>query len=75
MLIITMTGNYQCIAENEVGVTHSEVARVRRTMMGYFPKSEPRIVTAALGQSLSLPCAAPVGYPEPSVHWVLQVSQ
>nr|XP_045622235.1 uncharacterized protein LOC123772893 isoform X5 [Procambarus clarkii] len=67
-------GSYQCIAENSVGVAHSEVATVRRSVMGNFPKAEPRVVTATLGQSLSLPCTPPDGYPEPSVHWVIQTS-
>ncbi|XP_042243141.1 neuroglian-like isoform X6 [Homarus americanus] len=67
-------GNYQCVAENSVGVAYSEVTPVRRAVMGNFPKAEPRVVTATLGQSLSLPCTPPEGYPEPSLHWVLQTS-
>ncbi|KAK8753322.1 hypothetical protein OTU49_003828 [Cherax quadricarinatus] len=67
-------GTYQCVAENSVGAAHSEIATVKRAMMANFPKSEPRVVTAALGQSLSLPCTPPEGYPQPSLHWVLQTS-
>ncbi|KAK4304075.1 hypothetical protein Pmani_023968 [Petrolisthes manimaculis] len=67
-------GMYQCIAENLVGSAYSEIAVVRRSLMGNFPKTEPRVVTATLGQPLSLTCNPPDGYPSPSVHWVLQTS-
>ncbi|XP_068231636.1 uncharacterized protein [Palaemon carinicauda] len=67
-------GDYQCIAENKVGKVHSDVAMVRRAVLGNFPKGDPRVVTAALGQPLGLPCTPPEGYPEPTVHWVLQNS-
>ncbi|XP_071547081.1 uncharacterized protein [Panulirus ornatus] len=67
-------GSYQCVAENPVGIAYSEITWVRRAVMGNFPKTEPRVVTATLGQSLSLPCTPPEGYPDPSLHWVLQTS-
>ncbi|XP_069991277.1 uncharacterized protein [Penaeus vannamei] len=67
-------GVYQCIAENSVGVAHSDLITVRRAVMGSFPKAEHRIVTAAEWQPLKLPCTPPEGYPEPTLHWVLQNS-
>ncbi|CAL4065784.1 unnamed protein product, partial [Meganyctiphanes norvegica] len=67
-------GIYQCVAENKVGKAFSEIVSLRRAVMGNFLKSEPRVVTATLGQPLSLHCEPPEGYPRPSLHWVLQTS-
>lgn len=75
MSFLYSPGTYQCVAENEVGVAYSDVVSVRRAVMAYVPKQEPRVVTATLGRPLRLDCDAPAGHPTPSVQWFLQVSE
>ncbi|KAL7637345.1 UNVERIFIED_CONTAM: hypothetical protein RMT77_012071 [Armadillidium vulgare] len=67
-------GDYQCVATNSAGSVYSDIASVRRAITISFPKGEPRVVTAYLGQPLALKCDNPGGYPVPSLHWVLQKS-
>ena len=74
-VLLRSSGTYQCLAENEVGVAYSDVVSVRRAVMAYVPKQEPRVVTATLGRPLRLDCDAPAGHPAPSVQWFLQVSE
>ncbi|XP_050687578.1 uncharacterized protein LOC126981013 isoform X4 [Eriocheir sinensis] len=68
-------GTYQCLAENSVGVAHSDIVSVRRAVMAYIPKQEPRVVTATQGRPLRLVCDAPAGHPDPSVQWFMQSSE
>ena len=52
---------------------HSDIVELRRAIIGNFRKADPKVITAVLGQPLSLKCQPPEGYPVPSLHWVLQV--
>lgn len=75
MYLLRPPGSYQCVAENEVGVAYSDVVSVRRAVMAYVPKQEPRVVTANLGRPLRLDCEVPAGHPSPSVQWFMQVGE
>ncbi|MPC87056.1 Neuroglian [Portunus trituberculatus] len=66
------SGSYQCVAENQVGKAFSDIVSVRRAVMAYVPKQEPRVVTATLGRPLRLDCDVPAGHPMPSVQWFRQ---
>ncbi|XP_047735567.1 uncharacterized protein LOC108681749 [Hyalella azteca] len=65
-------GTYQCVANNSAGVLYTDVAVLRRSLLGYFPSLDARVVTLNLGEPLTLPCTPPVGYPPPSTTWLLQ---
>ena len=61
------------MATNAAGSVYSDVVNVKRAITISFPKGEPRVVTALLGEPLSLECSNPGGYPQPTLHWVIQV--
>ena len=58
-----------------MGKAFSDIVSVRRAVMAYVPKQEPRVVTATLGRPLRLDCDVPAGHPMPSVQWFRQVSE
>ncbi|KAM3177450.1 hypothetical protein ACTXT7_004535 [Hymenolepis weldensis] len=62
-------GQYQCFAENKFGVAVSYVINVKRAEMGQFADSKIITIRKRIGESVSLPCQVPLGYPPPVVTW------
>ncbi|VDM16171.1 unnamed protein product [Hydatigera taeniaeformis] len=62
-------GLYQCFAENKYGVAVSNVINVKRAEMGQFVDPKTTTVVRRIGESVSLPCQVPLGYPPPVVTW------
>ncbi|KAL7059988.1 hypothetical protein AAHC03_09230 [Spirometra sp. Aus1] len=62
-------GLYQCFAENKYGVAVSNTINVKRAEMGKFEPSPVVTLSARIGDSLSLPCEVPIGFPPPIVTW------
>ncbi|KAI1289150.1 Hemicentin-1 [Halotydeus destructor] len=59
-------GNYTCKAENAAGQdTHSLQLIIKQTLKW---KTEPKDVTAAVGQDVSIECSA-TGLPSPTITW------
>ncbi|RWS22114.1 neuroglian-like protein, partial [Leptotrombidium deliense] len=64
-------GFYQCIAENEFGTSTTNVVNVRKTFLSKFEDEFPQIIDAIEGESLSIDCDRPDGYPRPELFWVI----
>ncbi|VDN98408.1 unnamed protein product [Rodentolepis nana] len=62
-------GQYQCFAENKYGVAVSNVINVKRAEMGQFVDSKIITIRRRIGESATLPCQVPLGYPPPVVTW------
>ncbi|KAL5966472.1 Neuroglian [Taenia solium] len=62
-------GLYQCFAENKYGVAVSNVINVKRAEMGQFVEPKITTIVKRVGESVSLPCQVPLGYPPPVVTW------
>jgi len=67
------TGQYQCFAENELGVATSNTVFMRKAELNSFKEEPPKKETVNEGQPFHLTCQPPDGWPKPNVHWLIQV--
>ena len=72
-LQVSGSGHYRCLAENEHGIASSNTVFLRESSLDNFDALPPMTKTVIEGYPLKLPCKAPHGWPEPSVHWMIHV--
>lgn len=65
-------GQYQCFASNEFGVATSNSVFVRKAELNSFKDVPAVSVEAVEGEPFSLQCAAPDGWPKPTVNWLIE---
>ncbi|XP_037068395.1 neuroglian-like isoform X3 [Pollicipes pollicipes] len=65
-------GSYQCQATNTHGTATSNSVFVRKSDLNSFKDQPPITMTANEGEPLELKCNPPEGYPNPTVHWMIQ---
>lgn len=68
----TDEGIYQCFAENSHGTSVSNAVHLRKSELNSFPDEEPKEVFVMEGEPLSLTCKPPMGYPKPTIFWIIQ---
>lgn len=67
----THEGVYQCFAKNEFGTAISIKTTLKKAVQEPFPSiKEPKVHKPVVGQSLTLRCQPPYGYPKGSIYWV-----
>ncbi|XP_017136257.1 neuroglian isoform X1 [Drosophila miranda] len=67
-------GHYQCFASNEFGTATSNSVYVRKAELNAFKDEAAKTVVAVEGEPFMLKCAAPDGFPSPTVNWMMQQS-
>ncbi|XP_067119925.1 neuroglian-like isoform X2 [Centruroides vittatus] len=65
-------GIYQCLAENEHGIAVSNTVFLRKSELNSFADEESRDVYVMEGDPLTLDCDTPLGYPTPTLFWIIQ---
>ncbi|RWS23500.1 neuronal cell adhesion molecule-like protein, partial [Leptotrombidium deliense] len=67
-------GYYQCIAENILGTSLSNIALLKKFDMSGFSNQSTVEKYVKKGEPITLTCDRPIGYPQPSIFWNLQQS-
>ena len=67
-------GLYQCLAENRYGLSLSNTVSLRAYELNAFANDDITNVVANESQPLTIACNAPVGYPKPTISWLIQSS-
>ncbi|EDW51334.1 GM21680 [Drosophila sechellia] len=67
-------GHYQCFASNEFGTATSNSVYVRKAELNAFKDEAAKTLEAVEGEPFMLKCAAPDGFPSPTVNWMIQES-
>ncbi|KAH8344677.1 hypothetical protein KR067_003077 [Drosophila pandora] len=65
-------GHYQCFASNEFGTATSNSVYVRKAELNAFKDENSKTLEAVEGEPYMLKCAAPDGFPSPTVNWMIQ---
>lgn len=65
-------GIYQCLAENEHGISVSNSVFLRKSELNSFADEEFRNVYVMEGDPKTLKCDSPLGYPKPTLFWIIQ---
>lgn len=65
-------GEYVCYAENADGIARSNAVVLRRAFLDNFKNESVETIEVTEGDSLKLECKAPMGYPKPSLFWMIQ---
>ncbi|XP_014473407.1 PREDICTED: neuroglian isoform X2 [Dinoponera quadriceps] len=65
-------GQYQCFAENALGIATSNSVFVRKAELNSFKDENPVIMSAKEGSPFKLTCHPPDGWPKPNVYWLIQ---
>lgn len=64
------TGTYWCVASNAHGEARSRNASLEVAVLREEFRSVPKSVRVAVGETATVECVPPKGYPEPQVQWL-----